>query len=74
MSMMPEEFFDCMCCFCGLKIVADAVEPMAINVFEKGQRNGQSLCSHVDCLKKHLHESVPFLNHQDRLDCFENDA
>ncbi|MCP4706853.1 MAG: hypothetical protein GY865_19820 [candidate division Zixibacteria bacterium] len=73
MTKQPEEVFDCVCCFCGCPIVADAVEPMAINIFDKGAGNGQSLFSHVDCLKKCLHQSIPFLDHRERLECLQND-
>ncbi len=73
MTKHPEEVFDCICCFCGYPILADEVEPMALNVFDRGADNGQSFCSHVDCLKKCLHESIPFLDHADRLECLEND-
>lgn len=67
MDKKPEETLQCVCCFCGQTIVGDKVEPMAINVFERGADHGQQFFAHVDCLKRSLHKSATFLGHKDRV-------
>ena len=64
------------CCFCGLTIERDSVEPLQVAVINPGatdtleeQPEGpQYLWCHVDCLASRLHPSVPFLNRGDRLE------
>jgi len=46
------------CCFCGSSIADSAVEPVTLTV-EVEDGDVQALYSHVACLRRVLHPSVP---------------
>lgn len=46
------------CCFCGKEVESNKVDPVSLIIsLEDG--GSQELWTHANCLREHLHESVP---------------